>query len=188
MKYLLKTIKTLSFLTILLFSISCAARKELAYLQQKNQAQDEKIDTQLGQNISLSDEKKTLLDSITYLTDEIFLLQTKLYAARISLNEIATQQPECPEAMKKGIVFKVQIGAYEERSIPENLITTVVLDTETKGDMQQTVIGQFRNYENADRLQKQLRAMGVEEAWIVPYRNGVRVPLKSVISEIDFQN
>ena len=182
MKYLFTTIKTFSLLTILLFFMGCAAKKELASLNQDYKAQEEKLSQQNQQRMSLTEERNSLLEKNTVLVDENYKLKTKLVAARESLKEISNQEPECPEAMTKGVVFKVQIGAYEERNIAENLTTAVMLDTEEKGDLQKTVIGQFRSYQSADRLKKQLRAMGVHDAWVVPYENGKRVPLKSVMS------
>ena len=168
--------------------MGCAAKKELASLNQNYEAQEEKLSQQNQQRISLTEERNSLLENNTALVDENNQLKTKLVAARESLKEIAAQEPECPEAMTKGVVFKVQIGAYEERNIAENLTTAVVLDTEEKGDLQKTVIGQFRSYQSADRLKKQLRAMGVHDAWIVPYKDGKRVPLKDVLCNLDVEN
>ena len=45
------------------------------------------------------------------------------------------------------------------------------------------ILGQFRDYEMADQFKKKLRKNGVKEAWIVPYKDGNRVPLKEVLSE-----
>ena len=188
MKYLITTVKTLPLLIILLILIGCATKKELVNLERNYQDQEEKLTEQNQQRILLTEKMDSLRANNTALADENDQLKTKLVAARESLTEIAAQEPECPEAMTKGVVFKVQIGAYEERNIAENLTTAVMLDTEEKGDMQKIVIGQFRIYQKADRLKQQLRAMGVEDAWVVPYKNGKRVPLESVISNLDVEN
>ena len=49
-------------------------------------------------------------------------------------------------------------------------------------ELRKYVIGNFRNYEDANVLKRYLREMGVEDAWIVPYRDGKRVPLKDVLT------
>jgi hypothetical protein len=46
---------------------------------------------------------------------------------------------------------------------------------------QRITIGIFRDYWEADTFKKYMRDMGVKEAWIVPYKDGVRVELKDVL-------
>ena len=46
------------------------------------------------------------------------------------------------------------------------------------------ILGQFRDYDMADLFKKKLRKIGVKEAWIVPYKDGKRVALKEVLSEV----
>jgi len=48
-------------------------------------------------------------------------------------------------------------------------------------DPQRINIGIFRNYWEADTFKKYLREMGVKDAWIVPYRDGIRVEIKDVL-------
>lgn len=177
------------FAVFLLFT-SCAAKKELVDLKKTHQEQKEIFDQREQQasllNAQLTNEKKSkivLQEKYDYLQRENEQLRKRLIAARISLNEISAQEPECPEAMEKGIVFKVQIGAYEERELSESIVTSVNIDTEKKNDMQKIVIGQFRAYQKADRLKEQLRVMGVEDAWIVSYKDGKRVSIEIALSE-----
>lgn len=79
-----------------------------------------------------------------------------------------------------GVWFRVQIGAYEDRNIDQSLETTDGLELENKEDVQKVVLGRFREYDRAKSLQDQLQAMGVTDAWIVTYKDGVRVPIQSV--------
>jgi len=86
--------------------------------------------------------------------------------------------------MKSGVVLKVQLGAFEEIELPDGLDTSFNFDIEHQEEVNQYVIGQFRDYYKADLLKKELRSMGVESAWVVPYRNGERVPLKEVLDVV----
>ena len=70
-----------------------------------------------------------------------------------------------------------------EREVPEKLTNSANLETEKQDDLQKIVVGQFRDYQKADNLKNQLRAMGVEGAWIVSYKDGMRVPIDVALSE-----
>ena len=45
-------------------------------------------------------------------------------------------------------------------------------------------LGVFRDYWEADTFKKYMREMGVSDAWIISYRDGVRVPIKEVLENI----
>ena len=113
----------------------------------------------------------------TELTGNVSRLEQELRAARKSL-------AQAPELMVDGVVFKVQIGAFEKRELTEDLDTSVNFDIEKTDGLNKYVVGQFREYNKADDLKKQLRAMGVGDAWVVPYKDGQRVPLKDVLDAI----
>ena len=68
----------------------------------------------------------------------------------------------------------MDLGKYAEQSKE--------FSQEDMQELRKYVIGNFRNYEDANVLKRYLREMGVEDAWIVPYRDGRRVPLKDVIN------
>jgi len=84
----------------------------------------------------------------------------------------------------KGILFKVQISANKDLDLKEVLIDEVHhenLEQEKADNLYKYTIGHFRNYWEANKLKKGLRAMGVKLAWIVPYKDGKRVLLKEVL-------
>jgi hypothetical protein len=80
-----------------------------------------------------------------------------------------------------GVVFKVQVGAFRKVDLKKYADTADDFAEEKTDDLRKYIIGNFRNYEDANILKRYLREMGVEDAWIVPYRDGVRVPLKDVL-------
>ena len=85
------------------------------------------------------------------------------------------------EDFSMGVVFKVQVGAFRKVDLKKYADTSKDFSAEGSDDLRKYVIGNFRNYEDANILKRYLREMGVEDAWIVPYRDGVRVPLKDVL-------
>jgi len=50
--------------------------------------------------------------------------------------------------------------------------------------LQKISVGFFRDYWEADTLKKYLREMGVKDAWIVPFKDGKRVPIKDVLEGV----
>lgn len=87
----------------------------------------------------------------------------------------------------KGVIFKVQIGANKDLDLKDVLIDEVHhenLEQEKDESFYKYTIGHFRNYWEANKLKKGLRAMGIKLAWIVPYKDGKRVLLKEVLSTV----
>ena len=85
------------------------------------------------------------------------------------------------EDFSVGVVFKVQVGAFRKMDLEKYAETSKQFDQEDMEELRRYVIGNFRNYEDANVLKRYLREMGVEDAWIVPYKDNRRVPLKEVI-------
>ncbi|WP_323755576.1 hypothetical protein [Roseivirga sp.] len=84
------------------------------------------------------------------------------------------------EDFSVGVVFKVQVGAFRKVDLKKYADTAKDFAEEGE-ELRKYVIGNFRNYEDANVLKRYLREMGVEDAWIVPYRDGKRVPLIEVL-------
>ena len=85
------------------------------------------------------------------------------------------------EDLSVGVVFKVQVGAFRKMDIGKYARQSKEFSQEDMEGLRKYVIGHFRNYEDAKVLKRYLREMGVSDAWIVPYRDGKRVPLKYVL-------
>jgi hypothetical protein len=87
----------------------------------------------------------------------------------------------------KGILFKVQIGAKDEINLRDKLANEFshqTIEQEEGENLHKYTIGHFRNYWAADELKKLLRNIGIENAWIVPYKDEKRVLLKEVLSTV----
>jgi len=85
----------------------------------------------------------------------------------------------------KGIAFKVQIGAFQNKDLSKYLDKSDSFFGEVGEDgLMRYTLGVFTDYWEADTFKKYMREMGVSDAWIISYRDGVRVPIKEVLENI----
>lgn len=84
--------------------------------------------------------------------------------------------------IQKGVVFKVQIGAFRNKDLTKylNRHKNFSGEVDADGTMKYT-LGVFSDYWEADTFKKYLREMGVKDAWVVAYRNGQRANIKDVL-------
>ena len=84
----------------------------------------------------------------------------------------------------QGLVFRVQIGAYQNQSLAEYDTSVNFNEDNGPNNMQMYTLGNFRDYWEADKFKKYLRKMGVRDAWIVPYEDGQRRQIKEVLEQL----
>ena len=79
----------------------------------------------------------------------------------------------------------MQIGAFRNKDLSKYFDKNKNFSGESTDDgVQKFTLGQFVDYWEADTFKKYLREMGVKDAWIVSYKDGVRVPLKDVLEGV----
>ena len=141
---------------------------------------NEKV-TQLQSSVSDKDAK------IAELEDQLTQSRGQVAAARAELAQLK-EGPAAPVNsmdFSKGVVFKVQVGAFKNKDLQKYFDNNPNLGGEVKeGEPQKITIGIFRDYWEADTFKKYMREMGVKDAWIVPYKDGVRVEIKDVIEGV----
>ena len=130
-------------------------------------------------------------DQIAQLQDQISNLRNELDQAKAQAQQAeneADEQPKRPQGMindQKGVVFKVQIGAFKNKDLSKYSENNPNFTAEKNQEgLNQFTLGVFRDYWEADTFKKYLREMGVEDAWIVSYRDGQRVPIKDVLENV----
>lgn len=167
--------------TMITLLASCTAKKELALLQQSQQ-QGSALHTQ--QMKAITGEMGTLQATNTSLQEENKRLLLDLFSANQSIKTLSSQTPL---SFERGVVFKVQIGAYKEIDVSDNITNSDNLGTESNEDVQKIVLGQFRDFEKADQLKNYLRTMGLKDAWIVSYKDGNRITIAEAFSELGIE-
>jgi len=117
---------------------------------------------------------------------ELMELNNRLLDAQEALRQKNEEPPAVmtPREVESeaGTLFKIQIGAYEKTYIPDNLAGDD-MGLESDGGLQKVLVGKFADYQAAKELKKYIRNIGIKDAFIVAYRDGVRVDLDEVVSE-----
>ena len=128
---------------------------------------------------------------IAELEDEATRMRIQVAAARdAELQAKKTPGSSLPTVSSKspmdmsGVVFKVQIGAFEKKDMSKFFDNNPMFSGQDENGMQKISVGFFRDYWEADTLKKYLREMGVKDAWIVPFKDGKRVPIKDVLEGV----
>lgn len=85
----------------------------------------------------------------------------------------------------KGTVYRVQVGAFRNKDLMKFVGHRRFHAEEDQDGVKKYTIAAFRDYWEADLFKKYLREMGVKDAWIVSYKDGVRVQIESVLSAQD---
>lgn len=133
--------------------------------------------TQLQNTISDKDVK------IVELEDQLAQVRSQLTSAKAELAQL--KEAPSPMDFSRGIVFKVQIGAFKNKNLAKYFENNPNFGGEAKdGEPQKITIGIFRDYWEADTFKKYMREMGVRDAWIVPYKDGQRVEIKDVLEGV----
>lgn len=153
---------------------------------------DEKEAAQ-SQLSSLNQRVTDLQSSVSDKDARIAELEDQLAQTRSQLTSVRSQLAENQQApaaanpmdFSKGVVFKVQIGAFKNKDLAKYFENNPNFGGEVRdNEPQRVTIGIFRDYWEADKFKKYLREMGVKDAWIVPYRDGERVEIKDVLEGV----
>lgn len=106
-------------------------------------------------------------------------------SAEILINLFDTQPKASAKSSPADLVYKIQIGAYS-KGIPAyrqrihkklSVIRTIENYTDEKGVVVYTT-GNLNRYEDALKLQGQVKQEGIQDALVVPYYNGKRITLE----------
>lgn len=106
-------------------------------------------------------------------------LQTQIAQAEQDLKGEAVNASPQQGDMSKGLVFKVQVGAFSQKDFTQFQGQTFVV--EQVDGVRKYTVGFFREYCEADAFKKYLIAMGLRDAWIVVYKDNQRRNVKEVL-------
>ena len=122
---------------------------------------------------------------IAELEDQLSRSRSETASAKAELAQFKETSSKSSMDFSHGVVFKVQIGAFKNKDLSKYFDNNPNFGGEAtdKGE-QRFTIGIFRDYWEADKFKKYMREMGVKDAWIVPYKDGVRVEIKDVLEGV----
>jgi hypothetical protein len=158
--------------------------QSLKQLSEDKQVADNTVTTQTTTISQLQGTIGEKDSKIAQLEDELAQLRSQLASAKAELEQLKTA-PANSMDFSKGVVFKVQIGAFKNKNLSKYFDNNPNFGGEARdGEPQKLTIGIFRDYWEADTFKKYMREMGVKDAWIVPYRDGQRVEIKDVLEGV----
>jgi uncharacterized tellurite resistance protein B-like protein len=163
------------------YAKSPASLKEFTEAKQATDDDNASLKNQVAALNRQVSEKNT---RIAELEDQLTRLRSEVAAAKAELSQ-KKAEPVNNMDFSKGVVFKVQIGAFKNKDLSKYFENNPNFGGEAaeKGE-QRFTIGVFRDYWEADKFKKYMREMGVKDAWIVPYKDGVRVEIKDVLEGV----
>jgi vacuolar-type H+-ATPase subunit I/STV1 len=158
--------------------------ENLKQLTEDKQTADATITT-LNQKVAQLQSSASEKDSrIAELEGQLSEARGQLSAANAELTALK-ENPSNSMDFSKGVVFKVQIGAFKNKNLAKYFENNPNFGGEAKdNEPQKLTIGVFRDYWEADTFKKYMREMGVKDAWIVPYQDGQRVEIKDVLEGV----
>lgn len=128
-----------------------------------------------------SEELKKLADEFNNYKNSV----NTATAPKKNETDITTTTPEKKDLLTKGVIFKVQIGAFKNKDLRKYFENNKNFSGDVDEDgVKKYTIGYFNDYWEADTFKKYLREMGVRDAWIVPYKNGKRVNIRDVLEGV----
>lgn len=190
-----------SFIFILLFSCSpktasqLTKQEEQQWKQQKNAMSPEQFKNIVEEAEVLKQDHQAQVERVTELQEslerkdnEIQRLSTLLTQSQKKVstleNERLSDKNRDDSEWDKGVVFRVQLAAFDDYDLRNMVQQGSDLDIIDEDGYIKYILGQFRDYDEANLFKKKLRKIGVREAWIVPYKDGKRVPLKEVLDQV----
>ncbi len=136
----------------------------------------------------LKSQVKELMENQTGTSDEEASLRMRIIELENNSNrlekenarmrkELASRNQVAEMGIRTGLVYRVQLVAsvLHEFDSPASASDDVVV--ERSDGYNKFLIGGFRAYNEAERFREEVKVLGFDDAWIVPYIDGVRVSI-----------
>jgi hypothetical protein len=161
--------------------------ENLKTLSEEKQVADTKVVDLSGKVSQLEGTVAERDARITELEDQLSRMRGEVASCNAALAKLKETPVIAPMDFSRGVVFKVQVGAFKNKNLAKYFDNNPNFGGEAgkePTDPQKVTIGIFRDYWEADTFKKYMREMGVKDAWIVPYRDGTRVEIKDVLEGV----
>jgi chromosome segregation ATPase len=101
--------------------------------------------------------------------------EAELATLKAKRDQLEKANASAPKKEKEvGLSYKVQIGAYRELDISYQANDKTDLRAEEYEGVKRYTLGRFKTLDEAEAFRRHIRKMGVKDAFIVGYRDGVR--------------
>lgn len=88
-------------------------------------------------------------------------------------------------AMREGLVYRVQIGSYENFSLDKYKQSLEGLAQDSIDGMKRLSLGAFSKLSDAQQFQSEMVRLGFESAFVVAYENGTPIALLEAVKKED---
>lgn len=105
------------------------------------------------------------------------LAQAQAAATTATSDRLDTDQ----QTVVAGVIFQVQLGAYAQNTVNEDMSTGNALELQEQNGVQKVVVSQFRTYASAAKLRDRLKQMGVNGAFVVAKNDGARITVPEAL-------
>jgi len=156
-------------------SLQATRQSETDYWNAQPEQKRNEFKSQLKELAASTNQPAPVLPEIP---DTALIISTEIFP------DIVQPKPVAATDQKDELIYKIQIGAYS-RGLPTyikkqfnklSLIRKIDQYTDEKGVVVYTT-GNLTRYEDAQKMQTQVRREGIEDAFVVPYFNGKRITL-----------
>lgn len=157
-------------------------------VEERNQCRQEVQDLQRQVSSSQNDKNKAL-----QLEQQVNRLNSDLLSAQDMINRLSmenerlknTAPPQVPsttpQTSSSGVVFRVQAGAFTKGRVPQNILSMPDVTLEDSGNVQKALVGNYATVAEARARASQLKGQGIDGAFVVAYKNGVRVSIDEAL-------
>jgi len=118
------------------------------------------------------------VDSLRWV---IIQLEGELNALKRDYAKLETaykaQKKASDDGIKLGLVYRVQIGAYVFYEMGDSASQADDLMEEKSDGFNKYLLGNFRTYAEASDFKAELQTIGIQDGWVVPYIDGIRVTM-----------
>ncbi len=152
--------------------------------QRQIQTKDQEIEEQTRRNRELQARIAELEDQLRARQYSIDSLQSEMIRLKAAYE---AEKKQARLDVMPGLVFKVQIGAFRLFDMRRYAQDNPFFETEALGDINRYTVGRFRDLALAEAFQKDIKRLGVRDAWVVPFKDGVRITMKEAKELINAQ-
>ncbi|MCS6822644.1 MAG: hypothetical protein NZ551_12365 [Microscillaceae bacterium] len=114
---------------------------------------------------------------------EALLRKCKGFEEKIkTISEMPPPAPSpCQSIPKEGTFYSVQIGAFKQIDLDKQVNEKKVeMKKESEDGFDKYIVSYFDSYAKAEAFKKHLMYMGLRQVWIVAYKDGKRVDIKTL--------
>jgi len=162
--------------------LALKAREES--FQRQIQTKDQEIEEQTRRNRELQARIAELEDQLRARQYSMDSLQSEMIRLKAAYE---AEKKQARLDVMPGLVFKVQIGAFRLFDMRKYAQDNPFFEAEALGDINRYTVGRFRDLALAEAFQKDIKRLGIRDAWVVPFKDGVRITMKEAKDMLNAQ-